>query len=76
MTGDAPIISIRNLHKRFGALHVLRGVDLDISRGEVFAMWSPSATRCFQLRLSIPTARTDAFCDGWRTARRRMRSAR
>jgi polar amino acid transport system ATP-binding protein len=35
---DDPMIRVRNLHKRFGAAHVLRGVDLDIARGEVFVI--------------------------------------
>jgi polar amino acid transport system ATP-binding protein len=32
------MIRVRNLHKRFGSSHVLRGVDLDIARGEVFVI--------------------------------------
>ena len=38
MTKPEPIIRVRNLHKRFGTLQVLRGVDLDIDRGEVFVI--------------------------------------
>ena len=34
----ASMIRVRNLHKRFGASHVLRGVDLDVARGEVFVI--------------------------------------
>ena len=33
-----PMIRVRNLHKHFGSSHVLRGVDLDIARGEVFVI--------------------------------------
>jgi polar amino acid transport system ATP-binding protein len=33
-----PIIRIRNLHKHFDELHVLRGVDLDVARGERIAI--------------------------------------
>lgn len=33
-SGERPIISIRNLHKRFGTQEVLDGVDLDINSGE------------------------------------------
>ena len=29
-----PVIRICNLHKRFGDLHVVKGVDLEIGRGE------------------------------------------
>ena len=30
---EHPIVRIRNLHKSFDDLHVLRGVDLDVYRG-------------------------------------------
>ena len=33
-----PLISIRRLHKHFGDAHVLRGVDLDIYRGETVCL--------------------------------------
>lgn len=33
-----PILSLRNINKSFGAVHVLRGVDLDIYPGEVTAL--------------------------------------
>ena len=33
-----PIISLRNINKSFGAVHVLRGVDLDIYPGQVTAL--------------------------------------
>ncbi len=36
--GGDPIISIRELHKSFGGHHVLRGVNLDIMRGESFVI--------------------------------------
>jgi phospholipid/cholesterol/gamma-HCH transport system ATP-binding protein len=36
--GDDPIITIRDLHKRFGGHHVLRGVSLKIMRGESFVI--------------------------------------
>ena len=32
---NGPVVSIGNLHKRFGDNHVLRGIDLDVVRGEV-----------------------------------------
>jgi len=34
----APVLSIRNAHKRFGAVHALGGVSLDAWRGEVLAL--------------------------------------
>ena len=35
---DPPVIEIRDLHKRFDALEVLRGVDLVAPRGAVVAL--------------------------------------
>jgi len=58
-TGEA-IVRIRNLHKSFGDLEVLKGVDLDITRGEVVVVLGPSGSgkstllRCVN-RLEEPT---------------------
>ena len=38
------MIKIRGLHKRFGANHVLRGIDLDIARGEKVVVIGPSGS--------------------------------
>ena len=38
------VIRIRNLHKRFGDLHVVRGVDLDVRRGERIAIIGASGS--------------------------------
>ena len=35
-------IEIRDVHKRFGALHALAGIDLDIRRGEFFGLLGPN----------------------------------
>ena len=37
-----PAISIHQLHKHFGALHALRGVDLTVNQGEFFALLGPN----------------------------------
>jgi len=37
-----PAIQIRDVHKHFGALHALRGVDLTIEQGEFFALLGPN----------------------------------
>ena len=36
------IIKVRDLHKYFGALHVIKGVDLDVAAGEVVVVIGPS----------------------------------
>ena len=55
-----PVISIRGLQKSFGANHVLRGIDLEIVRGEVVCVIGPSGSgkstllRCVNM-LETPT---------------------
>ena len=41
---DAPLIQVRDLHKSFGTLEVLRGVSFDVKRGEVLAIIGPSGS--------------------------------
>ncbi|MFI4986773.1 MAG: amino acid ABC transporter ATP-binding protein [Alphaproteobacteria bacterium] len=41
---EAPLIKVRNLHKYFGALHVLQGVDFEVARGEVLVIIGPSGS--------------------------------
>ena len=36
--GDLPALRVRDLHKRFGGLLVLRGIDLDLHAGEILAL--------------------------------------
>ena len=38
------MIRIRGLHKYFGALHVLKGIDLDINKSEVVVLIGPSGS--------------------------------
>ena len=58
---DAPAISIRGLHKSFGEVKVLEGIDLDVHRGQVVCVIGPSGSgkstllRCVN-RLEEPTA--------------------
>ena len=39
-----PMLEVRSVHKSFGALEVLRGVDLSVEKGEVVAILGPSGS--------------------------------
>lgn len=43
-TPELPIVSIRDLHKAFGDLEVLKGVSLDVMKGEVICIIGPSGS--------------------------------
>lgn len=62
------MIKVNNLHKNFGALEVLKGIDASISKGEVVCVIGPSGSgkstflRCLNL-LEEPT-KGEIFLDG------------
>lgn len=37
-----PAIRLSHVHKHFGALHALKGIDLSIEQGEFFALLGPN----------------------------------
>ena len=39
-----PMVSIRNVHKAFGSLEVIKGVSLDVMKGEVICIIGPSGS--------------------------------
>jgi len=43
-TPDQPIISIKDVHKSFGANEVLKGISLDVMKGEVICIIGPSGS--------------------------------
>ncbi|MHB1302096.1 MAG: amino acid ABC transporter ATP-binding protein [Acidiphilium sp.] len=43
-TPEQPIVHIHDLHKAFGAVEVLKGVSLDIAKGEVVCIIGPSGS--------------------------------
>ncbi|GAV30947.1 ABC-type polar amino acid transport system, ATPase component [Coriobacteriaceae bacterium EMTCatB1] len=59
-SNSEPIVRIKGLRKRFGDLEVLRGVDMDVRKGEVVVILGPSGSgkstllRCVN-RLEEPT---------------------
>ncbi|MDX1660860.1 MAG: ATP-binding cassette domain-containing protein, partial [Gemmatimonadota bacterium] len=42
MPDDIPAIEIRDLHKRYGDVHALKGIDLTIPRGAFFGLLGPN----------------------------------
>lgn len=44
MTNSAPVIEIKNLHKAYGALEVLKGVDIRAARGDVISLIGSSGS--------------------------------
>jgi len=43
-SGDKPIVVIRDVHKSFGAVEVLKGVSMDVAKGEVVCIIGPSGS--------------------------------
>lgn len=60
-TEEQPVVRIKELRKSYGDLEVLKGVDLDVKRGEVVVILGPSGSgkstllRCVNL-LEVPTS--------------------
>ncbi len=63
-----PMIALRGVHKRFGELEVLRGIDLQVRRGEVVCILGPSGSgkstllRC--VNLLEPPERGEILLEG------------
>jgi|TARA_B110001450_G_scaffold256505_2_gene287288 polar amino acid transport system ATP-binding protein len=43
-TSDQPIVSIKGVHKSFGNLEVLKGISIDVMKGEVICIIGPSGS--------------------------------
>jgi polar amino acid transport system ATP-binding protein len=63
-----PMVKLENIHKRFGDLEVLKGVDLEIKKGEVVCVLGPSGSgkstllRC--INLLEPPEQGEIFLEG------------
>jgi polar amino acid transport system ATP-binding protein len=63
-----PMLNLSGIHKRFGELEVLRGIDLEIARGEVVCVLGPSGSgkstllRC--VNLLEPPEEGEIFLEG------------
>jgi len=63
-----PMVSLRGVHKSYGQLHVLKGVDLNVRRGEVVCILGPSGSgkstllRC--VNLLEPPEEGEIFLEG------------
>jgi polar amino acid transport system ATP-binding protein len=63
-----PMIKLEGIHKRFGALEVLKGVDLNVAKGEVVCILGPSGSgkstflRC--VNLLEPPEKGDIYIEG------------
>ena len=43
-TPDQPIVRLKDVHKTFTALSVLKGISLDVMKGEVICIIGPSGS--------------------------------
>ncbi len=43
-TPDQPMVSIKDVHKSFGDLEVLKGISFDVMKGEVICIIGPSGS--------------------------------
>jgi polar amino acid transport system ATP-binding protein len=63
-----PMVKLEKIHKRFGALEVLKGVDIEIAKGEVVCVLGPSGSgkstllRC--VNLLEPPEEGEIFVEG------------
>ncbi|XEU30503.1 amino acid ABC transporter ATP-binding protein [Tistrella bauzanensis] len=67
-TGTRPMVEVRNAHKRYGALEVLKGIDLTVDRGRIIAIIGPSGSGKSTLLRAINHLETlndgEIFLDG------------
>jgi ABC-2 type transport system ATP-binding protein len=42
VTAGGPAIEVHDLHKRYGEFEAVRGIDIEVHRGEVFGLLGPN----------------------------------
>ena len=68
LSSDGSLLQLRDVHKRFGDLEVLKGIDLEVERGEVVCVIGPSGSgkstllRC--INLLEPPEKGDIYLEG------------
>lgn len=81
MTAEVPLLAVRDLHKSYGHVEVLKGVSLDVRRGEVTCLIGPSGSgkstllRCINHleKVHKGVVYLDGEIVGYRRAGRRLR---
>jgi energy-coupling factor transport system ATP-binding protein len=77
---DGPVVRVRHLAVRYGAIHALRGVDLDLYRGQVLAVMgrngSGKSSMLWAIQGSGPRQGGTVLVDGADPAGRSARAAR
>ena len=43
-TADQPIVRLRDVHKSYGQVEVIRGISMDVMKGEVICIIGPSGS--------------------------------
>ena len=67
-----PLLDIRGLHKQYGPLEVLKGVDLTLQRGNVVTLIGPSGPgnttllRCVNMLEEFPAGHSTRDCESIR----------
>jgi len=79
---DTPVLRAVDVHKSFGKLHVLKGVSVAVSRGEVVAVIGPSGSgkstllRCFNALEVVTAGSVEVLGDLLRTKPRQLAAQR